>query len=233
MTGAMLCSIALAVLMGMGPGQNTDWPEPDQRVTCGPLTLDVYISRTAHLFHVVDQLSTWDNACHGQYRQHMALSPQDERLLRRYAGVRQKRRWGQGLEQTFYTPLDLDGAVRAGEQADHITAQEAEVILPVLEHFAPRVEKLLESKRDVLSRAFAGVDRAHLTRAAEELARFTGIRRLTLPVFPLASPAPGGGGMDGGRLEADGFGEAMPVADNGTPEGRQQNRRVELVMLGG
>ena len=56
MTGAMLCSIALAVLMGTEPGQNTDWPEPDQRVTCGPLTLDVYISRTAHLFHVVDQL---------------------------------------------------------------------------------------------------------------------------------------------------------------------------------
>ena len=26
------------------------------------------------------------------------------------------------------------------------------------------------------------------------------MKTLTLPVFPLASPAPGGGGMDGGRL---------------------------------
>jgi len=39
-------------------------------------------------------------------------------------------------------------------------------------------------------------------------------------------------GIDMSRLEAQGFGEAMPVADNDTPEGRQQNRRVELVMLG-
>lgn len=38
-------------------------------------------------------------------------------------------------------------------------------------------------------------------------------------------------GIDGGRLETKGFGESRPVADNGTPEGKQQNRRVELVNL--
>ena len=36
-------------------------------------------------------------------------------------------------------------------------------------------------------------------------------------------------GVDAGRLEARGFGESRPVADNDTPEGRQSNRRVELV----
>jgi outer membrane protein OmpA-like peptidoglycan-associated protein len=36
-------------------------------------------------------------------------------------------------------------------------------------------------------------------------------------------------GIDGSRLEANGFGEAAPVASNGTPEGKQENRRVELV----
>lgn len=35
--------------------------------------------------------------------------------------------------------------------------------------------------------------------------------------------------VDTGRLDAAGFGEGEPVADNGSPEGRQQNRRVELV----
>ncbi|HJR54677.1 MAG TPA: OmpA family protein [Gemmatimonadota bacterium] len=36
-------------------------------------------------------------------------------------------------------------------------------------------------------------------------------------------------GIDPARLETAGYGETRPVADNGTPEGRQQNRRVELV----
>jgi outer membrane protein OmpA-like peptidoglycan-associated protein len=38
-------------------------------------------------------------------------------------------------------------------------------------------------------------------------------------------------GIDGGRLESKGFGESKPVSPNGTPEGRQNNRRVELVKL--
>jgi outer membrane protein OmpA-like peptidoglycan-associated protein len=40
-------------------------------------------------------------------------------------------------------------------------------------------------------------------------------------------------GISGDRLESDGFGPDKPVAENTTPEGRQQNRRVELVRLAG
>jgi outer membrane protein OmpA-like peptidoglycan-associated protein len=40
-------------------------------------------------------------------------------------------------------------------------------------------------------------------------------------------------GIDAGRLETTGLGESKPVADNSTPEGKQQNRRVELVKRGG
>jgi outer membrane protein OmpA-like peptidoglycan-associated protein len=36
-------------------------------------------------------------------------------------------------------------------------------------------------------------------------------------------------GIDAARLQATGFGDEKPVAPNTTPEGRQQNRRVELV----
>lgn len=38
-------------------------------------------------------------------------------------------------------------------------------------------------------------------------------------------------GIDETRLETAGFGESQPVADNSTAEGKQQNRRVELVRL--
>jgi len=38
-------------------------------------------------------------------------------------------------------------------------------------------------------------------------------------------------GIDSSRLEAQGFGDTRPAASNDTPEGRQANRRVELVKL--
>jgi outer membrane protein OmpA-like peptidoglycan-associated protein len=39
-------------------------------------------------------------------------------------------------------------------------------------------------------------------------------------------------GIDWGRIDAIGHGEDMPVADNATVEGRQQNRRVEITLVG-
>ncbi|MFO0982978.1 MAG: hypothetical protein U1E76_14825 [Planctomycetota bacterium] len=177
------------------------WPPPDQRLLFGPLTIDVYVSRTAQLFHVVDQLSAWDNSCHGQYREHMHLAAKDEAALQRFKSVRVKKRWGEGLEQTFYVPLDLDAAIRAGKKAGHLNDDEAAVIRPVLEHFAARVDELFAAKRSLLAPAFAKLDRARLTRAAASLARFCGVKKLTVPAFPIASPAQGGGGMDGGRLK--------------------------------
>jgi outer membrane protein OmpA-like peptidoglycan-associated protein len=39
-------------------------------------------------------------------------------------------------------------------------------------------------------------------------------------------------GIDWGRIDAIGHGEDMPVADNAMVEGRQQNRRVEITLVG-
>jgi chemotaxis protein MotB len=41
----------------------------------------------------------------------------------------------------------------------------------------------------------------------------------------------GGGGLSSERLHAAGYGETDPIADNGKEEGRQSNRRVELVIM--
>jgi outer membrane protein OmpA-like peptidoglycan-associated protein len=35
-------------------------------------------------------------------------------------------------------------------------------------------------------------------------------------------------GIDRSRLEAEGYGESHPVADNATEEGRQRNRRIDI-----
>ena len=40
------------------------------------------------------------------------------------------------------------------------------------------------------------------------------------------------GGVSADRITSKGFGESQPVASNDTPAGRQQNRRVEVVVLG-
>ena len=49
-------------------------------------------------------------------------------------------------------------------------------------------------------------------------------------VAPL-DPKKGGGGLSPARLHAAGYGETDPVAKNETDEERQQNRRVELVLM--
>jgi OmpA-OmpF porin, OOP family len=38
-------------------------------------------------------------------------------------------------------------------------------------------------------------------------------------------------GIDSSRLDSAGYGDKKPAAPNTTPEGRQQNRRVELVKM--
>ena len=38
-------------------------------------------------------------------------------------------------------------------------------------------------------------------------------------------------GIGSDRLKAKGYGETQPVADNSTAEGRQRNRRTELLIL--
>lgn len=40
-------------------------------------------------------------------------------------------------------------------------------------------------------------------------------------------------GLDASRFVAKGYGAARPISDNGTPAGRQRNRRIEFTQIGG
>lgn len=56
-------------------------------------------------------------------------------------------------------------------------------------------------------------------------------RRVLLYLVASTDAKGGGGGLDTANLHAAGYGETDPVADNGTDQGRQANRRVELVIM--
>ena len=56
-------------------------------------------------------------------------------------------------------------------------------------------------------------------------------RQVLLYLIAPLDPKKGGGGLSETRLHPAGYGETDPIAKNDTDDGRQQNRRVELVLL--
>jgi chemotaxis protein MotB len=56
-------------------------------------------------------------------------------------------------------------------------------------------------------------------------------RQVLLYLISPTTAKGGGGGLNPKRLHAAGYGETDPVASNATEDGRNQNRRVELVVL--
>jgi len=171
----------------------------------GPLRIEVHVSRTATLFHVVDQLSAWSPFCHGQYARGLEpLDEEDRAALARHRSVRARHPWGSGLERSFYTSLELDAAVGEAVARGDITAEEGDMELEVLEHFAERVARLSAAES---GRLLGFARRIHeelpaMTEFAERLQRLVGRAPDTVPVFLVPNPADQdfGGGFNGGRL---------------------------------
>jgi hypothetical protein len=171
----------------------------------GPLTLEVHISRTANLFQIVDNLSNWSRYSHSQYRTYYEpLSDEDERQLARHADVRSRHGWGQGLEQTLLVSEELQEALRQGVARGHLSQADADIEKEVLEHFAPRIDELMEIERERLT-AFR--NRLHeglpeLAAFASKISRFCRGVEVTVPVHLIANPSDSnlGGGYNGGKL---------------------------------
>ncbi len=181
----------------------------DYHLKAGPLQLNIYISRTAHLFHAVDQISQWSEFCHRQYIQYFegldgGLSKDDKDLLAQHCAIRKVRGWGQGLEQTFYTSFELDSALAFGVKEGHLTKEEAETERRILTHFQQRVERLMLEELVTLNR-FAQkllAQEPNITAFANDTSQFVGGVKLTIPVYLIANPNERtcGGGFNGGRL---------------------------------
>ena len=171
----------------------------------GPLTCEIHISRTANLFHVVDQLSGWSKFCHRQYGSHFKdLDDRDRALLAKHAEIRKVRGWGGGLEQAFYSPLDLEAALAAGIKAGHLTEPEAAVERDVLSHFAARVDTLIADNRKLLD-SYPGrlqKEQKRLAEFSERISRLVGGAKITVPVYLIANPHDQdiGGGYNGDRV---------------------------------
>ncbi len=184
-------------------------PTEPEVIDAGALKLHIYISRTAHLFHIVDQLSEWSEFCHPQYRQYFqglpgGLSNRDQQLLIKHAELRKVLTWGEGLEQTFYTSLDLDAALDRGISCGYLTKQQAEVEREVFTHFATRIESLiLQEKKTLISFRQRIHDKENeLREFAEKLSYFCGYVKVSVPMYLITNPSPNmvGGGYNGKRL---------------------------------
>lgn len=102
-----------------------------------------------------------------------------------------------------------------------------------------KVGDVIRSDKSLMERSYqvAGhTDNQKLTKTAGEFKDNWGLslmRAREVLVFLIASPnsKEGGGGMSAERWSASGYGATDAVSGNGTPEGRQKNRRVELILL--
>jgi chemotaxis protein MotB len=102
-----------------------------------------------------------------------------------------------------------------------------------------KVGEVIRSDKSLLERGYqvAGhTDNQKLTRSAGEFKDNWGLslmraREVLVYLINPADDKKGGGGMPQNRWSAAGFGATDPIASNDNKDGRQKNRRVELILL--
>jgi len=173
------------------------------------LVLSVSTSRTAQLFHIVDQLSEWDQFVHkgyGRWAARTALLDQTARdLLKQHADLRRARGWEKGFEQTFYSTGSIDDAARAAVTSGVLTEKESLAEAAILRHFDKVLGPLLEGSGGAVG-AFVGRLQAEapvLRPLIARLRRFAEVQQsVTVTVYLIPNPeeGSGGGGAHGDRL---------------------------------
>jgi hypothetical protein len=179
------------------------------RVAFHKFELTISESQTAQLFHIVDQLSQWDQYTHKQYVRwvvkSLPLDDDDQRFLQQHVELRRRYGWGSALEKAFLVEEPLDAAARNAVQSGLLTEAEAMKERDVLWHFAPRLAPLIDRQKPVMDRFIRQLedDRSRLAPTIAELLAFCEVKtNINVPVFLVANPDDknGGGEANAGRL---------------------------------
>ena len=175
----------------------------------GGIVVTVSESRTAQVFHFVDQMSDWDAAVHHSYvrwaKRTLKIGPDETRLLEKHAAMRRVRGWGGGFEQAFYVEDTIEVAARKAVSSKLLSSDEAEAEKEILLHFEPMVRDEID-RGSALVNAFEARMRAEIKRTSrivKQLVRFSETKEvLRIPLFLVPNPESGngGGGYNGGRL---------------------------------
>jgi hypothetical protein len=186
-------------------------------VDLGGLALSVSDSPAAQVFHIVDQLSEWDQYAHKQYVRWSAkslnLTEEDRELLRKHAELRRARGWGHGFEQAFLVDDSINDAASQAIKAHQLSAAEANAEKDILLHFTPILTGLMEQQHGQIQEFEKQLEKekSRLTTIVVQLRRFAKSEGATQePVFLVANPDDknGGGEANGGRLVIE-----VPSAD--------------------
>jgi len=203
----------LVLLLAVSPAAHAQGVEID----FGGLVLAVSDSPTAQVFHIVDQLSEWDQYAHRQYVRWadkvLGLDQEDRRLLRQHADLRRARGWGKGFEQAFLVSDSIETGAARAVSAGLLSPDEAATERAILTHFAPKLTPFMESRRDRIQAFINRLrdERATLQPLVAKLSRFAEAQGvIKVPVYLVANPdeSSGGGGANGGRIVVE-----VPTAD--------------------
>jgi hypothetical protein len=181
-------------------------------VEAGPLSLRVSQSRTAQLFHIVDQLAAWSPYCHKQYERwfaaHAPLGDEARRWLAAHRELRAVHGWNGPLEKAFYTDAPVEAAARAAVEAGVLGAADAARELAVLRGLEPVIAPLLDAEAASVARLAAEL--AGLAEVLDRQVRAAAVmlevnERVALPVYVIANPdrVSSGGGYYGNAIAVE------------------------------
>jgi hypothetical protein len=175
----------------------------------GRFVIAISDSWTAQVFHMVDQMSQWDEYAHKAYsrwaKANFQLDVKDQQYLQKHAEMRRARGWGKGFEQAFLLDDAIDTAAARAVEQKLLSEQEASSEQEILLHFAPKLASLRDQHRGQMEACRAQLlsERLRLAPWFEKLVRFSETKTaVTAPVFLVVNPEEnsGGGEANGGRI---------------------------------